>query len=99
MSEQMRAELINFNDFIGSLTNAKIYTGHGSQYYRKGRKYNSFQGWSAPMTTEMMANYTSLMTSTNREFWRKQLREIAPESLDFFDELFELIGNTEGGFN
>ena len=51
------------------------------------------------MTTEMMANYTSLMTSTNREFWRKHIRKIAPESLDFFDELFELIGNTEGGFN
>ena len=98
MSEQMRAELVNFNDFIGSLTNAKIYTGHGSKYYSR-KKFETLRGWSAPMTTEMMANYTSLMTSTNREFWRKHLREIAPESLDFFDELFELIGNTEGGFN
>ena len=98
MDAQFKQEMLMFDDFVGSLTNAKYYTGHDVSYYRQFSSYKFTRGWTTGHVTEMMANYTSLMGGKNAKFWRKYMKELAPESLEFFDDIFNGMANVEGGF-
>lgn len=99
MTLNFKKELLMFEDFLGSLTNAKYYEGHGASYYRKHSKFPQFRGWTKGHTSEMMANYTALIGGPNSALWRKYLERYAPDSLKFFDELFEELAKVQGGID
>ena len=82
-------EWVMFEDFIGSVTNNIIGSGHSDNYYRKGIPL--LRGITHKNTTEAIANYTSLMGSNNAELFRKLLEELIPETMKAFDDIFELL--------
>ena len=78
-----------FSDFLGSVTNNQIGRGHSDNYYKKWRSI--IRGVSFGNTTEAIANYTSLMGSSNSVFFRNLLEELVPETMKAFDDIFELL--------
>lgn len=79
----------NFTDYLEAMSNASIGFGHGKGYYEKFEVV--VPGVRVGHSTEMMANYTSLLGGENKELWRRLLEFHAPKSTKGFDSLFAAI--------
>ena len=78
-----------FGDFLGAVSNNQIGLGHSDNYYK--RFASLMRGVTTGNTTEAIANYTTLMGSSNATFWRNLLEELVPETMKAFDDIFELL--------
>ena len=79
-----------FADYLGAITTNKIGYGHSNSYYR-GETYqpNTF-GVDVTInnSTEAFAEFTTLASSKNSEFWLEKMEEFAPKTTKAFDEVF-----------
>ena len=87
-----------FADFLGAMTTEKIGWGHGKGYYKDLPAVTKSQTIGSQVislntnnTTEMFANYTSLVSGKNGAIWKKKLEEFAPRTSKRIEEVFDAL--------
>jgi hypothetical protein len=85
-------ELLMFMDFVGSVTNNNIMSGHSNAYYKRG--LTLLKGLRVRHLTEAMANYTSLLGGSNSKFWRELLEKYSPDLVRKFDDIIDVVNTT-----
>ena len=89
---ELGEELLMFMDFVGSVTNNNIMSGHTDGYYKRG--LSLMKGLRARHLTEAMANYTSLLGGSNSKFWRELLEKYSPDLVRKFDDIIDVVNTT-----
>jgi len=84
-------EILNFSDFVGSVTNNIVFDGHPSSYYKKFPSLVT--GVTQAHGSEAFANYFSLLGGKNSVFWRRLLEQYTPETMKKFDEIVLFINS------
>ena len=82
-------ELLMFQDFIGSVTNNLVFSGHSASYYKKFPSLGT--GITTAHGSEAFANYYALLGGKNSAYWRKILQLYVPETLKKFDDILKAI--------
>jgi len=82
-------ELLMFQDFVGSVTNNLVFSGHRASYYKKFPSLGT--GLTTAHGSEAFANYYSLLGGKNSAFWRKILEDYAPETMKVFDDIVNAV--------
>ena len=84
-------EILNFSDFVGSVSNNIVFDGHPASYYKKFPSLVT--GVTQGHGSEAFANYFSLLGGKNSVFWRRLLEQYSPETMKKFDEIVSFINS------
>jgi hypothetical protein len=84
-----------FSDYLASASNTAVARGHAKSYYSDF--FSLGDGVRMSHTTEMMANYVSLMGTDQKraDVYRKLMKRTTPKSLQKLDELFDEMSKVE----